>query len=205
MNNFNLFKKKYLLNFKTYFEPILNRNGADTYKKKWERILKYKNLTNTEILIETGTYYGLTVNRFKHVFSQIFSIEIDTTLYNFNKYAFRNYKNINIIHGDSATSLVDILKNLKETSTKNKLKIIFWLDGHCSEGETGIGEHYSPLSKELQIIIDNLDFILPIFIIDDVRLFDNVKYPNLNYIKDLLTPYGYNFIIDGDGLICIKF
>lgn len=193
-------KRNYLL-VKSFFDKKNLVNSSDTYFYKWNRIHKLRNLYEIPILIETGTYYGLTVSKFRNYFDKIFSIEIDEPLYEKNKSFFSKIKNIEILFGDSKAVLPNILDRYNDKD--NLAKIIFWLDGHCSEGETGIGDEYSPLLNELAVILNYLTYIKPIIIIDDVRLFDGVQYPTLESVRNFFLGYDFTLNIDNDGLIII--
>jgi hypothetical protein len=202
MNWISFFVKRNYLLLKVNFQKNDKIGGSDIYRYKWDRIKNYRNSCNTSIFIETGTYYGLTVSKFKNSFEKIYSIEIDESLFDKNLKLFKNYSNISILLGDSKDRLPEILNTVKREN-EGIINVLFWLDGHCSEGETGIGDEYSPLMKELNFILEHLSRIKPVIIIDDVRLFDGVHYPTLNSIKKLLESFNFNLIIDGDGLICL--
>lgn len=121
----------------------------------------FKNHIN-EVFIETGSYIGDGI--FKALqcgFSKIISIEISEKYHSLCSKRFKNNKNVEIILGDSYKVLPNILKSINCKST-------FWLDGHHSCGDTGLGEFWSPLIQELEaiknhninehaIIIDDMD------------------------------------------------
>ena len=202
MNWISFFVKRNYLLFKAKFQKEDKIGSADTYRYKWSRIEKYRKSCNVSIFIETGTYYGLTVSKFNNCFEKIYSIEVDKSLFDYNKKLFKNSTNISILFGDSKERLPEVL-NLITRENEGIINVLFWLDGHCSEGETGIGDEYSPLIKELNSIFEHLYRIKPVIIIDDVRLFDGVNYPTLNSIKKLFDNFNFNLIIDGDGLVCL--
>jgi hypothetical protein len=58
---------------------------------------------------------------------------------------------------------------MNESLPENKEKVIFWLDGHFSSGDTGKGINDCPLIEELRVIDSNCHNSL--IIIDDYRLF----------------------------------
>ena len=97
--------------------------------------------------------------------------------YNLNVNQFKNFPHVNIIHGDSAEKLNELLSNINEPVT-------VFLDAHWSGGDTGRLEEDSPLLKELDILKKRKED--DIIIIDDCRCIGkkgaagrkgNVNYP----------------------------
>jgi hypothetical protein len=124
--------------------------------------------------VETGTYLGDTL---AHLAQDdrisCFSIELDTKFYKSASHRFRNWANIRVFHGDSGDVLPVIMEELLGPT-------LFWLDGHYSGGITAKGEMDTPISKELQTILDssNKDHVI---LIDDARCFDGTNdYPFLD-------------------------
>lgn len=124
--------------------------------------IKKKN-TDFDILIETGSYIGETINNIKNLFKKVISIEITDKYYNFCKKKFINDKNVEIIKGDSINLLPIVIDK------NNKKNMLFFLDGHYSSGDTGIGKVEVPLFEELMVIKNNTKNSL--VIIDDADLF----------------------------------
>jgi hypothetical protein len=83
-----------------------------------------------------------------------------------------NYKNINILFGDSGEMMSELVQNLEE-------KALFWLDGHYSGGITGKSETECPIFNELlPILNDNKNHII---IIDDANCFIGKNdYPTID-------------------------
>jgi hypothetical protein len=143
-----------------------------------ERILKEARKEGIDIFVETGTLFGRTLKYVCEDFKTIYSIEVKKELYIFNKEKIGREKNINIIHGDSKYELVSILKEIEE-------RALFWLDAHCSEGITGVGESYTPIMDEIEIILNHHK--KHVMLIDDLRLFkEDKKYPKTDDIKNLV-------------------
>ena len=178
---------------------IIGRNYSyDRYDTKWNRIKKFAIYFNNDAdFVETGTYYGLTVDFCKKYFKKIYSIELNHDLFEFNKKRFRNNKKIDLLEGDSGELLNILLTN--KTLSKN---CVFWLDGHYSDKETSISSKTSPIIEELTDIfkfktIQNNWIIL----IDDKRLFDGVDYPRLDIVEDLAVNNNYKFGFDNDCIV----
>lgn len=114
--------------------------------------------------IETGTYHGETVEAVKHLYANVFSIEVDEALYRKACARFAADANVHIVQGDCASELPLILSELHEPA-------VFWLDGHYSGGETGKGVIEDPILISLNQIAAHPVKEHVIFI-DDARTFD---------------------------------
>ncbi len=162
---------------------------------KIEKILAAKKLFNINILVETGTYLGQTINYVKSHFSHIFSIELSELLAEEAKRKFKKHKNVEIIKGDSGLSLSEILKKVQGEK-------IFWLDAHYSSGITAASENFgnTPILKELEIIFDNWTNG-SVILIDDARLFNGKNdYPTIEFLSDYILKKNLelSFFIDKD-------
>ncbi len=126
-------------------------------------------------LVETGTYRGDMIEACKDRFNKIYSIEIDPELWRQAKERFLKYPHVNILQGDSADVLPQILQKIEGPC-------VFWLDGHYSGGVTGKGERETPIVSELGHIRrhNQPDVIL----IDDARLFNGTHdYPEISELR----------------------
>lgn len=178
---------------------IIGRNYSyDRYDIKWNRIKKLAKYFNYDSdFVETGTYYGLTVDYCKKYFNTIYSIELNHELYEFNKKRFISNKKIVLLEGDSGEVIKILLSN--KTLSKN---CVFWLDGHYSDKETSKSSKISPIIEELSDIfkyktVDNNWIIL----IDDKRLFDGIDYPKLDIVEKLAIENNYKFNYDKDCIV----
>jgi hypothetical protein len=125
-----------------------------------------------QCLVETGTLHGETVWFFRDELQKIFSVEIDPTLASAARERFRSFPHIEIIEGDSADKIADIVSRIPGAC-------VFWLDGHYSSGDTGRGATDCPLWKELDAIATGLRHPFTI-LIDDARNFDtDPAYPKM--------------------------
>ena len=122
--------------------------------------------------IETGTYLGDMIFALEPYFTDIFSIEIDETLYSKAKQRFKNSKNITLHHGDSGRVLQKVIAGIQKPS-------LIWLDGHYS-GRTGTGmaDTSTPIIDELNAIRDFCHNEC-LVVIDDLHCFNGTGgYPS---------------------------
>ncbi|MCX5921929.1 MAG: FkbM family methyltransferase [Candidatus Dependentiae bacterium] len=163
---------------------------------------KLINCFNVDVFIESGTYAGGTTSNALPYFKEIHTIELAPALYANAVKKFENTPNAHVYEGDSSDVLQKILPTIQG-------KILFWLDGHFSEGVTAKGKTNTPILDELKAI-KNSNIKNAIILIDDIRCFkpfgytphkDSLKdYPS---IKDLYKAVldinnDYNFVIFGD-------
>lgn len=145
---------------------------------KRKTVSAYAKNYNCNILIETGTYLGEMIEYQAKNFEKIFSIEIADIFYAFSVKRLRKYENISIIRGDSSTVLGKVCEKISEDD-----RILFWLDGHYSGGQTGKGEKECPIYEELSNIFktrEDQDVIL----IDDARCFNGERdYPTMSELR----------------------
>jgi hypothetical protein len=125
-----------------------------------EMALKLSGIAGADTFIETGTYMGETTKWASTQFKEVYTIELSESLYKQIKDELLSKGNITPYLGDSRDVLPGILANIKGN-------ILFWLDGHYSEGITAGKDDPCPLLRELEIILsrNNEDIIL----IDDAR------------------------------------
>jgi hypothetical protein len=98
------------------------------------------------VFIETGTYLGEGIDAAVEAgFERIFSIELGESLFVEASKKFSGNKKVSIIRGDSSKSLEPLISTITTTIT-------FWLDAHCSLGNTAKGDKMCPLIEELAVI-----------------------------------------------------
>lgn len=99
------------------------------------------------VFVETGTFRGDGVAKaLQSGFSNVISFEVKKDLYDQCVRRFANDDRVTIVHGSSASILLDHIKNIT-------VPITFWLDGHYSCGITGYDtQNICPLLKELDQI-----------------------------------------------------
>ena len=168
--------------------------------EKRKLIENYRLNFNPSVFVETGTFFGDTVDHFKNQFEELYSIELSSELADKAVKRFDGNAKIHIIHGNSANVLAPVLNKLRGT-------VLFWLDGHYSSEfflkdvfiKTAKGETNTPVLKELEIILaSNLHSVI---LIDDARLFlGKDDYPTIKEIKVIVNKSGlpYNMLVSND-------
>ena len=153
--------------------------------------------------IETGTYYGDTIEFVRGTASKIYSIEPHKKLFETAKERFSKYSNIKIIQGESDKILVTLLPTISGDVT-------FWLDGHFSGVETHKGLKNTLVQEELKLISKNAKQLGRLIVmVDDIRLFDpdlldSKDYPTRSYLVNWADENGFKWTIEHDIFIAIK-
>lgn len=155
----------------------------------------YAERYNLSIFVETGTYYGDMVEAMRNVFRHIYSIELDRYLFEKARERFKDFSNIELIHGDSAIQLGHIMKRINQPT-------LFWLDGHYSGGITAKGNDETPILEELRHILSAPD-IGHVIVIDDARCFgSDPEYPTIDVLYsyvNLMRPHLF-FVVKDDSI-----
>jgi len=98
------------------------------------------------IFVETGTYLGEGVmTALEAGFQKVYTIELSKSLCEDAIKKFSGNDRVRLVHGDSSNCLWDVISGIREPIT-------FWLDAHCSLGNTARGKKMCPLIEELEII-----------------------------------------------------
>lgn len=151
---------------------MMKRRVAAEYAQKY----------HCNVFIETGTYLGEMVEYQAKNFEKVYSIEIAEALYRFSSKRLKKRKNVIIEKGDSGVVLGELVKRISSGD-----RILFWLDGHYSGGETGRGKTDCPIYEELSAILlerGDRDIIL----IDDARCFNGTGgYPRVEDLRSFIT------------------
>jgi hypothetical protein len=170
------------------------------YETKRALLKEKKEKYGLNILVETGTFMGETVEYFKDIFASVFSIELSDELAKKAQGKFKNDKNVKIIQGDSADVLQKLLKEISEPA-------LFWLDGHYSSEffvgdefiKTAKGRSDTPVKEELRSILQSS--LNHIILIDDARLFTGLNdYPSVSKLKQMVKRSGkkYSVSVEND-------
>lgn len=152
---------------------------------KVRNILTVAELFGIKVLVETGTQAGATLAATLDYFDRLYSIEIYEPSVIAARKRFSTYPKVQIIHGDSATALPELVKSIQEP-------ILFWLDGHYSGKGTGMGEQHSPIVAEIEHIHRLRPKGHDAIIIDDAREFIGKDgYPPLDaFLENMKRTFG---------------
>lgn len=143
---------------------------------------------DSNYLFETGTLWGDAVEyALRSSFKKIISVEIIPEIADKARQRFQGEEKVSIIEGDSLAVLQKQLPALDGN-------IIFWLDAHFPGADAGL-DHYDkhhdehrrlPLVKELEIISKLRSNYNDVFILDDMRIYEDGPYQNGNAPADVL-------------------
>ncbi|TWT82870.1 hypothetical protein CA13_43330 [Planctomycetes bacterium CA13] len=133
--------------------------------------------------IETGTFRGSTLCHMAKRGYDCMSIELADDLHQAAKRKFASYSNVQLLLGDSGNVLPRILNTLSEPA-------LFWLDGHYSGGPTARADKDTPITTELEAIL-NHRVEGHVILIDDARLFNGENdYPPLHELLTVISRNG---------------
>jgi hypothetical protein len=148
---------------------------------------KYIREYQTTIFVETGTGVGDSLRHaFNFSFDEFYTIEIIKELFEKTKEELKFKNNCHFLNSDSEKGLSDILSNI--SSDKN---ICFWLDAHFPGADFGLTTYDStdngniriPLESELKVISLNRDVKNDVFIIDDLRIYEDGPFGDGNWSR----------------------
>jgi hypothetical protein len=152
-------------------------------------IIDYFNQYKYEVLVETGTFMGGTVEALSNKFKNLYTIELSKMLYLISKERLKSINNIQFLFGNSIDVLPKVL-------TKVSKPAIIWLDGHYSGGITAKGDSECPIIGELNAIKQFGKNLNHIILIDDIRCFDGLgDYPSVEKLKEEIIKINSNYQI----------
>lgn len=184
-----------------YLRKMKDQNGALSLQV----LQQIKTLFGVTAFIESGTYLGDTAEVASRIF-EVHTVELSQQLFTQAQKRFIRNRNVHLYFGDSSEVLPKILPTLQ---TK---KLLFWLDGHWSAGNTAKGALNTPIIQELQLI-QRLGIKDSVILIDDIRFFQKPVidphgttvegYPELKYLIDEIKKIdaSYQYLVLGDILL----
>lgn len=172
--------------------------GPTPHPMKQANLRCLKRLYQVPTFVETGTCRADMLVALRRDFSTLYSVELSEELCRYSRQRCTEFPNVEIRQGDSATELGLICKGLRG-------RVLFWLDGHYSGGDTARGNEVSPIIAELNAIRMSSP-IEPIIVIDDARLFkEGTGYPTIAEIFSHFEGWAehMNVSIHDDAIIAI--
>jgi hypothetical protein len=161
--------------------PLWKRSGSPDPAPphlKQRVIIEYVRRFRPDTFVETGTYRGDTLAKIAPLVRRAISIELDPVLAELAVRRFQSRPSTEIITGDSAVVLPDLVASLTEPA-------LFWLDGHFSGGATAESADIPIMVEVDTVLSSNVDHVV---LIDDVRLFDGTHgYPTIPELSALVS------------------
>ena len=161
-----------------------------------KNVLEFYNIDN---FVETGTGAAEVVRSISSIKSDlnIHTIEIIEEIFNKNKISNSYLTNVNWHLGQSSEVMPKILPQLEGNT-------LFWLDAHFPGADFGLASYGDeedldkrlPLRSELEIIVEGRDVSNDVFVIDDLRVYEDGPFETGNWAERNL--YG------GDGIAFIE-
>ncbi len=185
------FAQKVIWRIQFIYKKVRDKIIIPPYEEKREIILAYKKQFGLNIFIETGTFFGETIEQFKNDFWQLISFELSKELAERASKKFIDQQNVIIVNGDSGKLLQVYLPEISEPC-------LFWLDGHYSSeffvgGEyivTAKGEKATPIIEELSTILSH-KVNGHVVLIDDARCFTGKDdYPTIKALRKIVRKSG---------------
>lgn len=142
--------------------------GGSLKFEEFSPYIKWDIYKHIKYFVETGTYKADTSLMAAKHFEKVYTTEIVPELHNNSKKRAVKQKvtNVEFLMGDS-------VELLKEITPKVLKGAVFFLDAHQSGRDTSNnGKNHVPLLQELDVILSH-KVKSSIYIIDDLRLFDN--------------------------------
>ncbi len=143
---------------------------------------KYK---SKNVVVETGTFRGDGVQNYLNWgFQKVVSFEIQPDLFHAASKRFQNNPQVSLYLGDSALALKELLAGSSLTEPA-----IFFLDAHCSAGETGASELFDEeqVLRNEMLAIKNHSVKNHTILIDDMRGFQKANIEKI--VKDIFPDY----------------
>ena len=146
-----------------------------------KNVLDFYDIKN---FVETGTGQAEVVQSVVEADDSlnVHTIEVIPEIYDKNKINFSYLKDVNWHLGTSFDILPEILPDLKGTT-------LFWMDAHFPGADFGLSSYGDekdddkrlPLKKELETIVANRDVTNDVFVIDDLRIYEDGPFGDGNW------------------------
>ncbi|AOX03497.1 hypothetical protein BJP34_32340 [Moorena producens PAL-8-15-08-1] len=161
---------------------------------KFRQIKSLQKKTQSKVLVETGTYLGVTTNRCAPIFQKIYTVELDKVLAEKARNFLSRHKHIEVLEGDGLDQLPKVL------ASDDIDNVLIFLDGHASGGDTACGDLPEPAIEELKTIARYKSKVNAV-IIDDFRTFGtDAGFPKksaiFNALEDNFSEYDITVHLD---------
>ncbi len=191
-------KLKHIISF--HYRKYFKKSNVPDYTEKRAILEGFIKKFGLQVMIETGTFRGDTVEYFKDKLPKVYSIELSKELAEKAASRFKGDSNVQIICGDSGLILKELVHTINEPA-------LYWLDGHYSSEffigteyfVTAKGEKNTPVVSELQTLLK--DKHKHVILIDDARHFNGDNdYPKVKEIKKMLqhAAHPYTLYVEKD-------
>jgi hypothetical protein len=171
-------------------------------KEKQKALLALAKTYGLRILVETGTYFGDTIDSLQRDFEKIISIELSQSLFEQAKARFSHVPHVNLFCGDSGQILKSVLPTLDKPT-------LFWLDAHYSGGVlrggfSARGDVDTPIIAELGHILSSSPN-KHVIVIDDAHLFGiDPAYPTIKELNKFIHSWDHSIkIIINNNMIYV--
>jgi hypothetical protein len=135
------------------------------------------------LVVETGTFLGDTAAFLSDHGCDVITIELDPKLAALARLRFRGNRHVQLIEGDSGTRLPAVVQGLERPA-------LFYLDAHYSGPGTGRGAIETPISAEIDFVLQRA-LAGSVVAIDDARCFGTAPdYPPLEQFLGALRTRG---------------
>jgi hypothetical protein len=136
-----------------------------------------------DLVVETGTFLGDTATFLSGHGYEVVTIELDPKLAALARLRFRGNRRVRLIEGDSGTRLPAVVAGLERPA-------LFYLDAHYSGPGTGKGDVETPISAEIDFVLQRAP-TGSVVAIDDARCFGtSPDYPPLAQFLGALRTRG---------------
>lgn len=157
--------------------------------------------TGARVMVETGTFEGVTTARAARTFERVFTVELDPTLAQRAKEKLARLPNVTVMQGDAMQRLPEIL------ARDDVRDALVFLDAHYSGGETAKGDLAEPAVEELDVLHKHKDKVRAI-VVDDFRCFGvNEGFPTKGeVVRQAESLFGSEFdlVVANDQLVLTR-
>jgi hypothetical protein len=166
---------------------------------KFRTLKSVQRRTGAKILVETGTFRGVTTRRCAPLFDRIYTIEIEPELVRRSAEYLKPFTHVTVIEGDARAEALNLFSNGKVND------VLVYLDGHYSGQGTGMGDNPEPASDILRDLGKWTDSIAGV-VVDDFREFGTEpgwpkKWELIRSAEEAFVPRGFRLSIHLDQLL----